>query len=304
MHYTISYGKGNISLYRSYATPLTVLTAVPESAYTGDANTLFAVDLEVEVLGDVFLPSYTEGDNSRVVPTATITNFALQKALGFTGSTREQFLHYLGMAYLAQYADMETLRLTVSEIPFHAIGMTHDGGMTQTASDRLLAPSFDVYSTADLTLNREGVTALVCGLRDIRLIKLTGSAFANFPHDEFTTLPERTDRPLYIFMDMSWRYTDPTDAVAGDTTRYIAARQVYDVAAHVFQEFVSMSIQHLVHEIGLRLLERFPQMSEVSFNAQNRLWDTAAEHEGNRAKVFMDPRPPFGNIKLTIRRED
>lgn len=304
MKYTIRYGKGGIALYRSYVTPLDGLPAIPESAYHGDPNIIFAVELAVEVLGDVFLPSYTEGDNTRVVPTATITNFALQKALGFMGSTREQFVHYLALAYLLQYHDMEALRLTVKEIPFHALPITHDSGATHTLSDRLLAPTFDVYSTADLTLGRDGIHALECGLRGIKLIKLTGSAFANFPQDEFTTLPQRPDRPLYIFMDMGWSYCIPDDAIQTDLSRYIAARQVYDVVAHVFHHFVSMSIQHLVHEMGQLLLARFPQMESVWFDAQNRLWDTAADHEGEASKVFMDPRPPFGHIYLRMSRDE
>ena len=41
----------------------------------------------------------------------------------------------------------------------------------------------------------------------------------------------------------------------------------------VFDEFVSESIQHLVHEIGQRLLERFPALAEVSFAAENHTHD-------------------------------
>ena len=70
-----------------------------------------------------------------------------------------------------------------------------------------------------------------------------------------------------------------------------------------FHRFVSQSIQHLVHEMGQRVLERFPQLTEVSFEAQNRLWDTAAVSElDGRVKVYCDPRPPFGRIGLTLRR--
>jgi urate oxidase/2-oxo-4-hydroxy-4-carboxy-5-ureidoimidazoline decarboxylase len=302
MKHTISYGKGNIALYRSYAAPLSGVRPVPESAYHGQPNTIFAVDLEVEVLGDVFLPAYTHGDNSRVIPTATITNFALQKALSFTGCTIEQFLHYLWNEYLKQYADMEALRLTASELPYHPVLLTDDAGQTVTPSDRLLAPTFDVHSTAELLLNRSGVQSLEAGLRRIKLIKLTGSAFDGFPRDEFTTLPARVDRPLYIFLEMGWRYADPADALNPDVSRWIPPRQVYDVVAHTFHNFVSMSIQHLLHEFGRRLLDRFPQMDEVWFRAQNRLWDTAAEADGCREKVFMDPRPPYGHIRYAVKR--
>ena len=77
-------------------------------------------------------------------------------------------------------------------------------------------------------------------------------------------------------------------------SKYIAPQQVYDHVRDTFHDFVSMSIQHLVWEMGMRLLKTFPQMGEVWFVAQNRKWDTASEVEGEDAKVFMDPRPPFG----------
>ena len=90
--------------------------------------------------------------------------------------------------------------------------------------------------------------------------------------------------------------------LALDAARYIPAEQVRDCAQVVFHQFVSKSIQHLVHEIGLRLLERFPQMASVSFAAQNRLWDTAFTSDDPRRKVYTDPRPPYGTIRLALTR--
>ncbi len=70
-----------------------------------------------------------------------------------------------------------------------------------------------------------------------------------------------------------------------------------------FDEFVSMSIQHLVHEMGTRLLERFADMSEVSFEAQNRLWDTSVVSQTDpKTRVYSDPKPAHGVIGLTLRR--
>jgi urate oxidase len=76
------------------------------------------------------------------------------------------------------------------------------------------------------------------------------------------------------------------------------------MVASVFHEFVSLSIQHLVNEMGARLLERFPQLVEVSFEAQNRLWDQVEVSDvDERVRVYTDPRPPYGRIGLILRRE-
>lgn len=308
MKYTISYGKGNISLYRTHAKPLTNLPSIPESPFTGNPSTLFTSDVEVEVFGDTFLPAYTVGDNSNVVATATMTNFILQKARHYTGSTQEGFLYFLGEQMLKQYPMMESLRISTKELPFIAAQITHDGGKTVEPSDRTFAANHDSYAVVELFIEREGdgvkVVAHECGRLGMKLVKLTGNAFANFQRDEFTTLPQRNDRLLYIFMDMGWRYGDVADAISDDHSRYISAQQVYDHLQHTFHDFVNMSIQHLVHEMGVRLLNTFPQMSEVWFKAQNRLWEVAAEEAGEDAKVYMDPRPPYGMISLKLTRDD
>ncbi|MBK8137050.1 MAG: urate oxidase [Chloroflexi bacterium] len=305
MKYTISYGKGNIALYRSFSGHLEGLTPIPESPFTGRQHGLFAVDLEVEVFGSAFLPAYTHGDNSKIVATATMTNFALQKALTYPGATLEGFLYYLGQEYLNQYPDMESLRLTANEIAFPASNLTGDSGVTLTPSDRLFAPQPGSYGFASINVTRDGgrivVTSHECGRKDIKLFKLTGNAFANFARDSFTTLPEKTDRPLYIYLDMGWKYGDFNDALQTSHAKFIHPQQVYDHIQHTFHDFVNMSIQHLIHEMGTRLLDRFPQMSEVSFNAQNRLFDTAAGDVGE-PRVFMDPRPPYGMLNLKITR--
>ena len=82
------------------------------------------------------------------------------------------------------------------------------------------------------------------------------------------------------------------------------AEQVTDICAAVFHQFVSLSIQHLLHEMGQRIMERYPQLADVSFEGQNRLWDLAETSESDeRVKVYWDPHPPYGKIGLVLRRD-
>jgi urate oxidase len=304
----ISYGKGNITLYRTYAAPLSGITPIPESAYAGRDNTLFSVDVTVEVFGDNFMPAYTEGDNRNVVATDTMKNFVTNQALGFQAATLEGFLHFLGERFLETYPQMQSLRLTGKEQPFDAVRVPTEDGVGFTGSNVLFSRSHNDYAFATLSMERDEQGASVvtdhrCGRLGMQLIKVTGSAFAQFARDEFTTLPERIDRPLFIYLDAYWKYVDVAQMVGQDLSRYITADQVRDFCGATFHRFVSMSIQHLIHEMGTGLLERFPQMAEVSFEAQNRLWDTAfISDEDERVKVYVDPRPPYGMITLRLTR--
>ena len=62
-----------------------------------------------------------------------------------------------------------------------------------------------------------------------------------------------------------------------------------DLAATVFHEFVSLSIQHLVNEIGERMFERYPALTEITFEAQNRTFDTAEESEATTPQGLHRP---------------
>jgi urate oxidase len=137
----------------------------------------------------------------------------------------------------------------------------------------------------------------------LELFKVTGSAFTHFVQDEYTTLPERQDRPLFIHLDVSWTYADVAALTSPDHAFYVPAEQVRDLIEVVFDEFVSESIQHLVYEFGTRLLERFPQLASVTFDAQNRTRDLVVEAENHgKEKVFTDPFSAFGTIRLSFQR--
>jgi urate oxidase len=304
--YTISYGKSSIPLYRVYAQPLAGLTPIPESSFSGRANTLFACAVTAEVFGTNFLPAYTQGDNSSVVATDSMKNFVLRQALAFEGATLEGFLDFLGRAFLATYPEMHALRLTAREQPFAAARVPGGAG-DFVGSDVLFSRSHDDYTLAVLECARDAdayrVSGHRCGRIGMQLIKVTGSSFTRFVRDEYTTLPERVDRPLFIYLDVYWTYADVQDMLASDHARYIPAEQVRDVVQAVFHEFVSESIQHLVHEIGTRLLARFPQMAEVSFEAQNHTWDPAFVSDADpRVKVYTNPFPAHGIIRLSVGR--
>jgi urate oxidase / 2-oxo-4-hydroxy-4-carboxy-5-ureidoimidazoline decarboxylase len=306
MRHEIRYGKADVKVYRTHAEPLTGITRIPESPFAGRENILAAAEIEVIVHGTQFLDAYTRGDNRLVVATDTMKNFIHAVSLKARARTLEEWLHEVGTAFLDTYPHMERLTMLGGELPFPAAIVPGEDGFQ--ASDRLFSRDRCDAGSARLELARSDdgpvvITDHESSRRNLQLIKTTGSAFADFARDEHTTLPERRDRPLYIWLNIGWRYTDASHAVLADPSRYVAAEQVADLAIAVFHEFVSLSIQHLVNEIGTRMLERWPQLAEVSFDAQNRLWDVGAESlDDPRIRTYADPRPPYGNIGLVLRR--
>lgn len=304
--YRVSYGKRKVPVYRLQATPLTGIRPIPESPFTGRLNTIFALDVDVEILAGDFLASYTDGDNTGLVATDSMKNFIIRHGLNYGGATLEGFLDTLGRGFLTTYPQIRALRVEAQELPFAAAPVP--------TADRTFHPSATVFDRVEtdatvgeieLAMDGESITVVDhrCGRVGMRLMKTTGSAFTRFLRDGYTTLPERGDRPLFITMDISWRYSDVADLIGGDPAHYVPAEQIRDLARTVFDRFVSESIQHLVHEFGTLILERFPQLHAVSFRAENRTRDPYGESPDDpRVRVYSDPFPAYGEITLTMTR--
>ena len=262
----IHYGKDAIGVYR-----------------TDGSGSLWGAEVRLDVFGSNFEPAYTQGDNSMVIATDSMKNFVHAVAGDYDGDSLEGFAELVGRTFLARYEHVERVGVRARERPFARLS----GVLYQ----RLGAD----YSVVELTVDRDGVSKHCCGRERLELVKITGSSFAGFARDEFTTLQEQRDRPLFVRLDVHWRH--------GNWERRVASDQVRACVVESFDDFVSRSIQHLVHEIGSRALVRFPELAEISFRAENRLWDTAeapAEREG--PVVYTDPRPPVGLITLTLAR--
>jgi urate oxidase/2-oxo-4-hydroxy-4-carboxy-5-ureidoimidazoline decarboxylase len=250
---------------------------------------LLAADVSMEVLGQGFLAAYTEGDNSGVVATDTMKNVILRRAHEYEGETLEGLLVDLGRGFLSTYPEMEGLRLWAEEQPWVA------------ESGKLFRRVEGDHGVVTIELAPGGgVVAHDAGWVGLRLLKTTGSAFTRFARDDDTTLPERADRPLFIHLDVRWRYAEPAEVLAA----HVPPKDVLAVVLETFDEFVSESIQHLVHEMGRRVLAAFPALSQVSFQGENHTYDPvpgAAEADPLR-KTYTSPFPAWGLITLVLDR--
>jgi urate oxidase len=261
-----------------------------------DGGSLLACHVAVEVFGSRFLPSYTEGDNRDVVATDSIKNFILEESATYGGTTMEALLEHLGRGFLRTYDQMEALRLTAREMGFRAAG----AGSTyaRTGADRAEA-------TLGLRRGPGGIelTEHECRWMGLELLTTTGSAFSGFVRDQYTTLPEREDRPLFMGLDVRWAYLEAADALGG-TDRHVPAAELREEVVETFAGFRSASIQQLVHEMGIRLLGRHPGLARVGFEARNLTPAPVAQDAASGRAVYSAAFPAPGTIALVLHRED
>ena len=278
----ISYGKAHVLFYRLGGRDLPPLAA----------------SVDVDVFGKRFIAAYTEGDNREVVATDTMKNFVYAMAAEYAGGTLLGLCAFLGRRFIETYPVMEALRVSARELPLDpAAG-------ERGPSDVLFRTTRGDCAVAEVAVEAVGgaaeITAARSGWEGIALVKTTGSSFATFARDDYTTLPELTDRPLTIRMNVYWRYGDLRDGVA-EGSGFLGPRAVRDEIERIFDEFNSRSIQHLVHEIGARLVAAHAQLQEIEFLVENHTPDHVRDG-ADGVKIFAEPRATFGKIGLIVRR--
>ena len=272
------YGKGDVIVYRLNRDGVTPPGQSP----------VFGASVLMLVYGDAFWSTYTTGDNTGLIATDSMKNFIQRETLNYAGPDLEEYCRFLAAKFLDTYPQVEGVQVSAVEIPY--------ANLAGTASPAF-APSGPERATARVEINRAGVVEIVSGIRGFRLLRLGGSAFHGFVRDQYTTLPDIKNRPLHMWLDLEWSYTDPSAAFTSGAISNTVRRTVHEV----FQSFESGSIQQVIYQIGARLLAEIPAIAEVHLEANNRTWDTVVE-QGDAIGVFTDARPPYGCLGLRLRR--
>jgi urate oxidase len=239
------------------------------------------------VYGDAFWPTYTTGDNAGLVATDSMKNFIQRETLAFDGYDLEGLCRFLGEKFLATYPQVDGVQVSATEIPYRSTG-----------ARVAFSPAGPERAFARVEIARAGIVEAASGLRGYRLLRLGGSAFVGFVRDQYTTLPDITNRPLHMWLDVEWSYVEHQQAFSGG--RVVAS--VRDIVRDVFELFESGSIQQVIYRMGTRMLDEIRSLAEVRLEANNRTWDTIAER-GDELGVYTDARPPYGCLGLTVRRD-
>src|SRR2546426_5768588 len=262
------YGKGDVVVYRLHR------GGRPPEGH----SPVFGANVTMLLYGDAFWPTYTTGDNSKLVATDSMKNFIQRKTLGFSGGDLESYCRYLAEKFLSTYPQPEGIQVFAREIPYAGIV---DGSVA-------FAPSGPERATARIELQRGGrAVELRSGIEGFKLLRLGGSAFQGFVRDQYTTLPDISNRPLHMWLDLAWLYGEYEAAFSGGTIAARVRRMVHEI----FHSFESGSIQQVIYQIGCRMLSELPMISEVQLEANNRTWDAVGE-KGDEIGVYTEARPP------------
>ncbi|HEY3165488.1 MAG TPA: urate oxidase [Candidatus Limnocylindrales bacterium] len=243
--------------------------------------------IAIALEGD-FATSYSDGDNSGVIATDTMKNTCYALAGEHLTGAIEAFAIVLGRHFLA--ADqVSRARVTIDEHAWRPIGAAPDA-FTRDASET---------RTALVSVGREAVVVRA-GIRDLAVMKTTRSAFSGFPRDGFTTLPETEDRIMATKVTASWAYE--AGAPVGFDASHAAVRTTF---LATMADHHSVSVQASIWIVAKAILERHPEVAEVSMSLPNlHHWTVDLSRFGivNDREVYVSTTEPHGLIEATIRR--
>ena len=262
-----------------------------------DRHTVRDLTVAVALEGD-FAAAHTQADNSGVIATDTMKNTVYALAKERLDGPPERF----GLALAAHFLDagpqVARATITLAEHAWRPIEL--GGGPAPDAFSR----GAELTRTARVTAERSGATIAEAGVESLSVMKTARSAFAGFPRDRYTTLPETDDRILATQVAATWRYAPAAVSGAGFDFdgAFDRARRALLTA---FADHDSASVQQTIWVMGRAMLTADPAIEEIHFSLPNLhhwLVDLAPFGLANDREVFMATDQPYGLIEATVRR--
>jgi len=251
------------------------------------------LNVSTSLAGD-FAAAHVDGDQATVLPTDTQKNTVFAFARDPGPGEVEDFALRLARHFVDDVEPVSRADVRIEEFGWERIA-DHDHGF------RRIGPE---VRTAEVVVDAEG-SHVVSGVRDLVVLKSTGSEFAGFLVDGFTTLPETHDRVLATSLTARWTHAD--DGVGHDGAHW--AESYAAVRRTLLERFVavhSLALQQSLWEMGRAVLEARPEVASIELVAPNIhhvAVDLAPFGLDNPGEVFHVTDRPYGLIEVTVERD-
>jgi urate oxidase len=257
----------------------------------GPRHSVKELDVQVMLQGG-FDASFTKADNRLVVATDSMKNTVNVFAKRKLGTETEEFGLALGGHFLKTYRHVSRVEVSLTE---HCWARIPVGGKphAHSFSEKGAARPF-----VKITCTRKG-NLVESGIQDLLILKTTASGFEQFLRDEFTTLPETSDRILATKLRAVWTYRRKPGNYSRTNERILEAMLA------VFAKNYSPSVQATLFQMGEAALKAAPAISRVRLAMPNRhclLVNLSPFGVENKNELFVPTDEPHGQIEGTVAR--
>jgi urate oxidase len=266
----------------------------------GDTHTIKELSARVLLEGE-FDRSFTAADNADVVATDTMKNTINVLAHDHLGMENERFARRVSEHFLGRYVQISRVRVRLDERVWNRLDHPHSFVQSDVARPftRVVA---DADKGGDETGDRRPRRIRhESGVRNLIILKSTGSGFEGFHRDDLTTLPETDDRILASAVKATWRWAEDREPAS-----YCAAnRAIVDAMLKPFAERYSPSVQATLFEMAVAALEACPEITRVTLVMPNLHClpiDLRPFGRTNDRTLFVPTDEPHGYIEATVSR--
>jgi urate oxidase len=248
------------------------------------------VDILLE--GD-FESCFTDGDNSKILPTDTMKNTVYSLARKSAAGCVEEFARELVDFLLARNPQISRAEVTVNEKEWARAdvdGKSHPTTFVQSSGER---------QTTKVGRAQGGTFSVTSGLENLILMKTARSGFEGYIRDSLTTLPPTSDRLLGTALRADWIFA--TADVEFEKLR----DEVRSALISAFAEHDSKSVQHTLYAMADAVLSSVPQVAEIELTMPNihcLLVDLSRFGQDNPNEIFVPTDEPHGYIEARVRR--
>ena len=272
-------------------------TRVVRISRDGDRHDIRDLNVSTSLRGD-FAAAHVHGDQAHVLPTDSQKNTCFAYAREQGVGEIEDFALTLARHFVSDIESVREARVEIEEYRWEratVAGAGHPHTFVRAGQD------LRTTSVAVRGKEHEQQAWVVSGLQDLVLLKSTGSEFAGFLTDRYTTLQETTDRIMATSLAARWRYaSDPADWGQ-------AHARIRQIMIERFAEVHSRALQQTLWEMGRAVLTAQPEVAEIRLSAPNKhhfLADLTPFGLQNPGEVFFAADRPYGVIQCSVIRED
>jgi len=236
---------------------------------------------------------YTHGDNATCIPTDTQKNITFSLARDGMGAPEEFALRF-GRYMKDNYPEVVTGgRWEIMSVQWDRIETPHgphDHSFVRAGKE-------ERYTVVQL---HEGDFHIVSGLKELTVLKSTGSAFVGYPKCKHTTLKETSDRIMSTDVSMWWEYNrlDADFDAIYDSVRQIVLTE--------FAEKFSLALQHTMWAASAQIIDKHPEINTVRMQCPNNhhfVEDLSAYGQDNPNIVHYAADRPYGDITSEVTRK-
>jgi len=258
----------------------------------GDRHDFNECSVNVLLEGD-FETSFSEADNSKVLPTDTMKNTVYYIARGSKARSIEEFAMELGDYLLTNNAQVAGVKIEIKERAWER--MVVDGAAENTTF-KLGGPE---VHTVRAVRDRGREWSIRSGEDGLTILKTTKSAFTGYIKDKLTTLKPATDRIFGTCATITWDYASAKQDFTAVRARIVAA---------LLKEFAnhnSLSVQHTLFDMGKAALAAAPEIDRIKLtmpNLHHLLADLSPFGLDNPNHIFVPIDEPHGYIEAEVER--